>query len=130
MTKQLGDRPGWSSSPATKDSLLIGYRDALKEGKFVNFSERALKETLQFQWGKDTHVRHSGERTTKDFSGARENHGDLVMADALAWKMLVQCGGVDTEPADEEKVPTRPNCLAGRMMAAHNAASGENWCVE
>jgi hypothetical protein len=130
FAKGPGDRPGWNNSPEQKDSLLVAYRDALREGTFVNFSERALRDTLNFQYRKDGHIEHAGVASIKDFSGARQNHGDLVMADAMAWKMLVTSGGVETEPPDPEAAETRPDTLAGRMRAAHNAASRDSWCVE
>jgi hypothetical protein len=124
------DTPGWNSSPQNKLSLITAYRDALREGLFVNRSERAVRDTLQFQFGKDGFVKHAGEESGKDYSGARVNHGDMVIADALAWLMLVRSGGVDTAPTPEEVAALTPATLAGRMKFAHNAASESPWCQE
>ncbi len=131
LKKKVSDAPGWNSTPSSKDALIIAYRDALRDFRFVNRSKRALEHTMNFVFMKDGHIEHAGAASTKDLSGARENHGDIVIADALAWKALVYSGGL-AEPADDDrdKKPSfEPMNLARRRALAHNAAKDSaDWC--
>ncbi len=80
------ERPGWHPSAANQLMLLQAYRSALYEGKFCNRSRAALEECLDFRYTPNGQVEHARSRDGADPSGARANHGDRVIADALAWK--------------------------------------------
>lgn len=81
-------RPGWFGSNKQKYSALVDYREALYDRKLIDRSEDCLLETLLFEYDKATNaVKHGGEMRTNDPSGARENHGDLVVATMLAWML-------------------------------------------
>lgn len=85
---KITDRPGWVPDPKSKRLTLEDYRSALANGRFINRSELALDECLLFQYSPDgNRVYHSGELSQADPSGAGGNHGDRVIADALAWKL-------------------------------------------
>lgn len=77
--------PGWVPTRPNKRALLGEYGRALYLETLMNYSEPALLETLQYVFVNNT-VEHSAASTCIDPSGARENHGDRVIADALAWK--------------------------------------------
>jgi hypothetical protein len=79
------ERPGWFSNRDTKRALLEEYRGSLTNGKFLNPSERALRECLNFENRPDGSVEHGMEESTADPAAARVNHGDMAMADALAY---------------------------------------------
>lgn len=85
---QIGDTLGWSPTGNTKFDLLNEYRSALMNRMFINRSEKALHECLAFVYTAKGTVVHSLEESKKDPSGARVNHGDRVIADALACKMV------------------------------------------
>lgn len=74
--------PGWWSTRETKKSLIGNYRDALKEGDFINPSVDAIEECRQYVYDGDG-VTHMSARNTNDPTGAEDNHGDRVIADAL-----------------------------------------------
>ncbi len=71
--------------------MLDAYKSALRDGDFLNLSELALEECLLFQMSDDgRRVDHTGSLTCDDPSGAGVNHGDRVIADALAWKLAMK----------------------------------------
>ncbi len=94
------EKPGWHVTPRLKLLLLEDYKEALKTGAFCNRSEPALKECLSFIFAKKG-VRHGGDES-EDPTAARDNHGDHVIADALAW-MLVKELGILEAPARKAK---------------------------
>jgi hypothetical protein len=79
----VSEKPGWHPTADTKRILLDDYRMALARGLFENRSEWALKQCLSFEF-KGSSVAHALEEHP-DPSRARTNHGDMVIADALAW---------------------------------------------
>ena len=98
LSKKQSDRPGFHSSPQSKRLLLENYRTALQTRAFVNRSEAALDETLLFVYDGRS-VANGRESAGDDPSGAGLNHGDHVIADALAWMMV---------KADAAPPPARP----------------------
>lgn len=83
---QVSDKPGWFAAPNSKNDLIRDYNSALMSGLFVNRSREALEECREFKYDSRGDVRHA-KQDTGDLSGSRVNHGDHVIADALAWKM-------------------------------------------
>lgn len=92
LDPRASDSPGWNSTPDGKRALLEQYAAALKSRLFVNRSELALRECLDFRYTQTGRIEHSREQNKDDPAGARENHGDRVIADALAWKMVKSMG--------------------------------------
>lgn len=108
LSRKPTDNPGWHSSPEAKRLLLEEYRRALGTGMFVNRSEAAIAEAAEYVYT-PTSVMHAREQHAQDPSGARLNHGDRVMADALAYR------GVEDRPVQRtgtRRIP--PNSHAGR----------------
>lgn len=112
LAKEVTEQIGWYPHPKMKRLLLEDYRAALDAEKFVNRSIPALDETLAFQYTDRDDVVHSGEKNDEDPSGSRVNHGDRVIADALAW-MLAR-GTPKRKPEEERRVENHPGSLAGR----------------
>lgn len=85
--------PGWSPAGKNKRHLLDAYRAALYNRQCTNYSDIALRECGEYyHTGIGDQVSHPGETNTDDPTGARYNHGDRVIADALAWKMVDELG--------------------------------------
>lgn len=98
-------RPGWNAENKAKKLLLNQYEAALRERHFMNFSELALKECLMFEYSeRGDKIEHSGARSKNDPSAAGDNHGDRVIADALAWMLAKDI----TRRRIEEKKDTGP----------------------
>lgn len=84
--------PGWHCNNNTKRLLLDEYRMDLEGRHVINHSDIALKECLGYRYeGND--ITHPQDTTKDDPTGARINHGDRVIADALA-NMLRRKSGV------------------------------------
>lgn len=92
LNAATSEKPGWHSSPASKRFLLEEYRAGLHSRQFLNRSKTALADCLAFKYDKRGMVIHSEEEVTNDPSGARVNHSDVVIADALSWKMAKSFG--------------------------------------
>lgn len=80
--------PGWASTKDTRLKLLGDYREMLVSGKALNFSRESFQEAMEYIVHTDGQVLHSAAANSIDPSGARDNHGDRVIADALACKVL------------------------------------------
>ncbi len=83
ITKKVSNQPGWSPTPDNKKDVFIEYRRALAKGDFVNRSKVALEECKEYVINKAGGVDHHKNINIEDSSGARDNHGDRVVADAL-----------------------------------------------
>jgi hypothetical protein len=86
--KVKGDIPGWASTQQGKLVLMGEYRAAVENFKVVNRSKIALEVTLEYIFDGKGGVEHSRANSNDDPTGARSNHGDRVMADALAWHSM------------------------------------------
>lgn len=84
--KKISKIPGWAATKETKLTLLGDYRAAIEKGQCVNRSKEALEECLEYIFDPQGGVSHFRESNTEDPSGAKSNHGDRVIGDALAWR--------------------------------------------
>lgn len=112
-TKKVSTKPGFYPSPSLVNLLLNDYRAALTNGHFENPSEAALRECLGFEYKGNT-VKH-GQEASADPSAAGVNHGDRVVADALAWKMVKMLG---YEPEHLREEPLVVGTLGWRRALA------------
>lgn len=121
---EVGTRPGWWSSPETKLVLIGDYRKALcSDGTFINRDMAAIKE-CEFYVFTARGVEHRGAGNTLDPSGARANHGDRVIADALCWMGMKTDHG--TAVCVQETIPE--NCLYSRRRRhEERRAERSNW---
>lgn len=107
--KRRADIPGFLPQPANKDVLYTDYQFALRERKFINWSEEALEECEAFRYV-NGHIEHPGEKNKNDPSGSGVNHGDRAMADALCCKMMRQLNRHqkrdEPESLKEEETPS------------------------
>jgi hypothetical protein len=75
---------GWTSTRESKLALLSEYRQALADGSYVNPSEDAVTELGEYVYLQTGEIAHARSQSKEDPSGAKSNHGDRVIADALA----------------------------------------------
>jgi hypothetical protein len=120
-------RAGVNQAPAVIQAIMESYRDALYHERCINPSEYALSECPKFVYT-NTGVEYLGrKRPTKqadEGSGARVHHGDVVKADALAWKMVKE--EVEKERAPKPIEPEAdPRTFAGRMKMHQEAREEE-----
>lgn len=111
------DFPGWWSTDDTKKKLIDDYRHAVDCGEFTNHSREALAETLQYVVAENGTYYHAGSKGD-DPTGARTNHGDRVIADALANRLLKDAAAPPLVP--EQVVPV--GSIAHRMREQAKAA--------
>jgi hypothetical protein len=88
ITGTVSNVPGFAQTDEAKLLLLGHYRDLIESGECCNASKDALEETLEYVFTATGSVEHSRASNKMDPSGAKKNHGDRVMADALALKGL------------------------------------------
>lgn len=114
-------RLGWWSTPAAKESLVLGYAGDLRGRKFANPDEKAMRETL-------TYIYQSGKVVSinPDSDGleelARAPHGDRVIADALLCDLFKFMAATKTPP---QKPP--PGSVAERMAEHKAATTRKGW---
>lgn len=105
FTPGTTDAPGWIPTASRKRILFEEYAQALYARMLINPSEEAIKDCGKVKFDKMGELVHSGEVDAKDESGARVNHADIVIADALMWMMLNQLGRREYVAPPKQTVP-------------------------
>ena len=90
---------GWGSGREQKRLLLEDYSRALEDSAFVNHDRESIEECRYYVFFPDGSIDHAQARNVNDPSGARLNHGDRVIADALAWR-----GSRGTKPEEVDEM--------------------------
>jgi hypothetical protein len=114
--------------PGAKRNLLDQYTIALRDRLFVNLSYDAFEDCKAYRFSdtKDT-IEHPKDAGGPDPSGARSNHGDRVIADALCVASLKRLGmgkvshEVDYDADDK---PVVVGTLEWRMKLAKESEGG------
>jgi hypothetical protein len=120
-TKKLGFAPSLGS----KRALLADYRNALMTGKFINHSDEALAECGHYEVRPDDNIQHSKALASIDPNARGKNHGDRVIADALAWRGIQDLGRTFASQAPPLIVPV--NCAAARRRQREEAELADLW---
>lgn len=100
------DVPGFHPNADTKRGLLTEYHRALTMREFTNPDETAVNECQMYEWTETQGVAHVDSVSPSDPSGAKKNHGDRVIADALCWMLL-----------RTEKRPDSPEIVSRNTLA-------------
>jgi hypothetical protein len=79
-----GKVPGWWSGKKEKRVLLETYQAALAESTFINRSRLAVAECRNYVYIDGDTIEHNRAVDSMDPTSAKANHGDRVIADALA----------------------------------------------
>jgi hypothetical protein len=125
VNHRQSEKPGWNNTPDTARELLDLFRMAIYGGDLTMFSEVAMKETLNFLYDRTTGAPKHGKIKTgrhSDPHAATVNHGDHVMAAALAWLVI---RGWRQQVEKEEKTLVRPGTLAWRIQYHDNLRKRE-----
>ena len=88
ISGKVSQIPGWAPTREKKLTLIGAYRSAIEKEACTNRSKEAFEECLEYIFDTKGGVSHSREDDKVDPSGAKSNHGDRVIADALAWRGL------------------------------------------
>ncbi len=125
--------PGlWATGHRTQ-TLIRDFGAALCSGRFYEPSEEGLKECYDYRYFEGGRVAHYKEVSSEDPSGARDNHGDRVSANAVALRGAASI----TEPvptSDSSRTPSYP-CFYKQMRDNRIAQRvekrrAEGWLVE
>lgn len=111
-TRKLGFAP----TAKSKQTMLADYRTALATGKFINHSDEALIECGEYIVLPTSAIEHSRAVASIDPNARGRNHGDRVIADALAWKAIKDRGGDPSRPVEPPKRELPLNCAAARRQ--------------
>ena len=124
LSRKVSDVPGYFFTKDNKRTTIGEYREALDSGKFINRSYQALRECLEYVYVRSSSsIEHSKCANTIDPTGARDNHGDRVIADALLYKGMKMFSVVE-----EEEIQVPQNCfLARRQLSLAKAAEETYW---
>lgn len=128
IRRHAGDQPGWWSRPKTKRVLLSEYGSALRAHKFTNYSGEAIEECRQYTHNPSGDIVHSAAANAYDPTQKGENHGDIVIADALAWRGIRE-KRVNLEVSEKKHIfDPSPFSMAGRQAERRqNAGSEYGW---
>lgn len=91
MTKTSGNKsdiPGFFPNEDVKRALLTEYGRALTTREFTNPDETAVNECRMYEWTENQSVVHVDSIGAPDPSGAKKNHGDRVIGDAVDWMLM------------------------------------------
>jgi hypothetical protein len=121
------DKPGFFLNPKPKKTLLGLYRKALKDRTFIQRSKDSNDETMEFVYTTRGTVEHASEYNNVDPSGAKDSHGDRVVADALLNKAY-DIRYATHDENDKESMPW--NCFAAREKKAMAVMAREDDGIE
>jgi hypothetical protein len=113
---EASNKPGWKSSASGKKILLQNYRTALLEDRFINRCHEAIMECTEFVMTKRNTYEHTTAMSTQDRNGQGDLHGDMVIADALAYLAL---SDMPTE-LETPKPEIPKDSYAGRRLEKSN----------
>lgn len=110
-----GKTPGWYTTGGrggNKNGLLNNYKAGLLEDRIINRSGPAIMECSEYVQTEDG-LEHSKSLQTQDLTAAGESHGDMVIADALAYLAIG-----DLPAMQQPSAPVIPeNSWMGRRKA-------------
>ena len=114
ITGKTSDKHGYAFTRDNKRDTLIELRAAMAHDEYVVRSAEFVNECRYYVHCISTNaVEHSGAKNSIDPTGARDNHGDRVIAKALAWKVI------KARPREQKETEPEmpPNCFKARRVA-------------
>jgi hypothetical protein len=118
--------PGWWTDRENKKLMFSDLRNAYRDGKFINRSERAMRECLEYIFD-GSKIEHSKALASPDPTASGENHGDMCISDALALR-----GAIDKVDGSKQRVAVSPkiphNCaLSRRLRRERESSTASSW---
>lgn len=114
------DKPGYWTTQDTKVALLKGYQSMLQKGDFVNPDIETYRELRMYVYTANGVVTHSRAAHTTDPTGARHNHADRVVSQALCALAIQQLRGRGVSGEElrirEELARPKPGSMAFRRQ--------------
>lgn len=133
-TKSNGQRSrsdflGFTTTRNSKETIFGAYRQALKDNRIENPDSESLREALEYVFDPGSgSIIHSRSSDKTDPSGARDNHGDRVIADALSVWMLGVGGDVaQVVPMDE--IPMGSLAYRRKLREAEKRAQDARYAI-
>lgn len=114
LGQKRSDKPGWNPTGPARLLLHTDYRAALWDGHFLNHSEQALDECLRFKHDGKGSVEHTQYVNKANPEISKENHGDVVIADALSHKMVKGQLLERIEEKKDDEFTDDLTCMMGR----------------
>lgn len=121
LSRRKTDTPGFAPAGGGKKACLSSLRAALETGEWTDHEEAMLRETLEFIHLPNGSIEHSRAARTIDPTGSKDNHGDRVMAAAMAWvgyrdRMWGRSARNPDRKAESNLslIEERPSCFAAR----------------
>ncbi len=130
MDRRMTAIPGWASTGQTKKVMLSEYRKSLESEDFINPSYEGLNECLCYVYTATGYVAHANSLNTLDPSGARDNHGDRVIADGLLSKVCRE-RMVSVDEVKKQVIPD--DCFYARQQKRKLAGQGmynDGWRIK
>lgn len=123
--------PGWAPTRENKVQLLGEFQRSLAHGDCICRDEDTIGECAAYIHLANGAVEHSSCAQATDPTGAGSNHGDRVIASALARWCMKDLVKVNLE-SDDMAIPARPpvGSMAWRRQQdrlEHTRAEGEEW---
>ena len=113
--KKKSKTPGWFSNDKNKLSVLSKMSSAVQSKQYLIRSDKLLNECRQYVY-KDGKVVHSRSVKTQDDSSKGQEHGDRVIAAALAWHGVLDRPPVTKAPSDEIRDDAPIGSMARRFL--------------
>jgi hypothetical protein len=131
---KVTDTPGWKSTTQSKEKILKRYVHAMLRGRAFNRDESAIMECGRFKYAAGGGVIHENDERARAEkpSAAKHNHGDVVIADALAWFLIDTYSEQDRQEAasaeqrEEYTMMNHPNPPRGSAAARWQEAMRMN----
>jgi hypothetical protein len=131
LVKKDSDIPGWYSTREYKRVLLESYRQGLAEERWMERSKWCLAECRKYIYNEQQTPVYDTGSDMEDPSGARENHGDRVIATALTWRMIRELdGGTIKDESNQSELPVPEGSFAFRLqerMTRLRQANDDSW---
>ena len=117
--------PGWWSNKDTKRILLSDFGKAIIARRFIPRSDDIVTEAAQYVHLPNGVIEHSRSKVTPDPTASGENHGDRIIAAALAWHAIAERAIVKDEIKDLEPPPNSFGWR--RLLRVRDKASKRLW---
>ena len=125
ISRKQSDIPGYFFTKENKVDTLGDIRSAMSNREYIVRSTEFIQECREYVYMLSSNsIEHSRSKHTIDPSGAKDNHGDRVIAKALTWKIIKSRMTVP----EIEKTEQPKQCFAARREEyMRKQANDDDW---